>query len=337
MTASGKATVKPPIDPVRWRPPPSRPLPPPDPHRALQIIELPGNAPEDVVVDTAGAIWTGVDDGRIIRIEPGGAPRVVAKTGGRPLGLAVTRGGKLLICDSHSGLLRLDPDSGKIETLVTEVDGRPLTFCSNVIESSDGAIYFTESTSRFHYEYYKGAVLEASATGSLFRREVDGTVTTLASGLRFANGVALTADESALIVAETTGCRISRYPLTQSGVGEPVPLIENLPGYPDNISLAPDGRIWVALVSDRNPIGEWLAPRSPLLRRLLWRLPYRWLPNPRPVVWAIAIDPADGRVRAQLRTTDPRFALATGLVEHDGRLWLGCIGAPAVACLNLDQ
>ena len=327
--------TKPPIDPVRWRQPASRALPPPNLHRTLQIVELPGNAPEDVVVDAAGAIWTGVDDGRIFRIEPGGTPRVVAQTGGRPLGLAVTRGGQLLICDSHSGLLRLDPDSGRIESLVTEVAGRPLKFCSNVVESSDGTIYFTESTSRFHYEFYKGAVLEATATGSLFRRGVDGTVTTLASGLRFANGVALTADESALIVAETTGCRLSKYPITGSGIGEPVRLIENLPGYPDNISLAPDGRIWVALVSDRNPMGEWLAPRSPILRRLLWRLPYRWLPNPHPVVWAIAIDPEDGSVQAQFSITDQRFALATGLVEHDGTLWLGCIGKPAVAHLDL--
>lgn len=339
MTAVVKRGAKPPIDPVRWRPPPSQQLPAPDLHGELQIVEVPGNAPEDVVVDANGAIWTGIDDGRILRIAPGGAPRVVGKTGGRPLGLAVTRGGQLLICDSHSGLLRLDPDTGQIETLVTEVAGRPLKFCSNVIESSDGTIYFTESTSRFHYEHYKGAVLEATATGSLFRLDTNGTVTTLARGLRFANGVALTADESALIVAETTGCRVSRYPLTNSGsgVGEPVPLIENLPGYPDNISLAPDGRIWVALVSDRNPIGDWLAPRSPILRRLLWRLPYRWLPNPRPVVWAISVDPTDGSLQAQLRTTDPRFALATGLVEHDGKLWLGCIGAPAVACLNLTQ
>lgn len=327
--------TKPPINPVRWQPPPSHRLPPPNLDGPLRIVELPGNAPEDVVVDAEGAIWTGVDDGRILRIDPDGAIRAVANTGGRPLGLAFSRSHRLLICDSRRGLLQLDPETGRMDILVSEVDGRPLKFCSNVIESSDGTLYFTESTSRFHYEYYKGAALEATATGSLLRRTPDGTVTTLVGGLRFANGVALTLDESALIVAETTACRVSRYPVTRTGVGAPTPLIENLPGYPDNISLAPDGRIWVALVSDRNPLGEWLAPRPPILRRLLWRLPYRWLPNLRPVVWAIAFDPRDGTVQAQLRTTDPRFGLATGLVEHDGKLWLGCIGSPAIACLDL--
>lgn len=328
-------TPKPPIQPVRWHPPAARALPAPDVDDNLRVIELPGHAPEDVVADSDGAIWTGVDDGRILRITPDGTCRVVANTGGRPLGLAVGRHGSILICDSHRGLLRLEPATGRIESLVTEVVGRPLKFCSNAVESSDGTIYFTESTSRFHYEYYKGSVLEATASGSLFRRTPDGTVTTLADELRFANGVALTADESALIVAETTACQVSRYPLTSSGVGAPVPLIANLPAYPDNISLAPDGRIWVALVSGRNAIGEWLAPRSPMLRRALWRLPYRWLPDPTPIVWVISIDPGDGRVCRQLRTTNPRFGLATGVVEQNGTLWIGCIGASAIARLDL--
>nr|WP_221217901.1 MULTISPECIES: SMP-30/gluconolactonase/LRE family protein [unclassified Mycolicibacterium] len=309
-------------------------MPRPDLSGPLRVVDVGGHAPEDVVVDGDGAIWTGTDNGAIIRIRPGSVPEVVGNTGGRPLGLAVGRDGRLLICDSHRGLLRLDPATATFETLVSEVAGRPLTFCSNVVESSDGTIYFTESTSRFHYEYYKGAVLEARASGSLFRRDVDGTVTTLASGLRFANGVTLSADESVLVVAETTACRVSKYPLTSSGVGEPVPVIENLPGYPDNISTAPDGRIWVALVSERNAIGEWLAPRAPALRSLLWKLPYSWMPNPKPVVWAIAVD-LDGRVHRQLRAEDPRFALATGLVEHGGKLWLGCIGSSTVACLDL--
>lgn len=328
--------TKPRIDPVRWQPPPSRPLPEADLAATLTVVPLPGNAPEDVVVDADGAIWTGVDDGRIIRIPAqGGPPRVIADTGGRPLGLAVARDGRLLICDSHRGLLRLAPATGELETLVADVAGRALTFCSNVVESSDGTLYFTESTDRFGYEYYKGAVIEARATGSLFRCDPDGTVSVLASGLHFANGVTLTADESAVVVAETTACRLSRYWLTGPRAGSLTPLVSHLPGYPDNISTGRDGRIWVAMVSDRNRLSEWLSPRAPIIRTLLWRLPYRWLPNPKSTVWAIAFDADDGHVLAQLRTTHPDFVLATGVVETAGRLWLGSIGAPAIAHLSL--
>jgi sugar lactone lactonase YvrE len=327
---------KPRIDPIRWQPPPSRPLPEPDLTATLHVITLPGNAPEDVVADADGNIWTGLDDGRLIRIRPdGSSAQVVTDTGGRPLGLAVARDGRLLICDSHRGLLRYDPATGAMETLVAEVAGQPLTFCSNAVESSDGTIFFTESTSRFRYEYYKGSVVEGRPTGSLFRRDPDGTVSVLASDLHFANGVTLTADESALVFAETTACRVSKYWLTGDGAGSITPLATDLPGYPDNISTGLDGRIWVAMVSERNRLNEWLGPRAPVVRRLLWRLPYRWLPNPKPLAWVVAFDPDDGRVVTQLRAAHPGFGLATGVVETPGRLWLGRIGGPTVCYLDL--
>lgn len=319
------------IDPVRWQPPPVDALPAPDRSGPLTVVPLPGHAPEDVVVDADGQVWTGLDDGRILRITPEGAVTVVADTGGRPLGLGFGADGRLLVCDSHRGLLRLDTASGAFETLVAEFEGRALTFCSNVVESSDGTIYFTESTDRFHYEFYKGAALEARGDGHLFRRSVDGSVDELRGGLHFANGVTLTHDESALVFAETTGRRLSKYWLTGPRAGTVTPLIQHLPGMPDNISTGADGRIWVAMVADRNPISEWLTPRAPVLRKALWRLPYDRLPALKPVVWVLAVDADSGAVLTQLRTTHPDFASATGLVESNGRLWMGCIGSNSVA------
>src|SRR6202044_1721140 len=119
---------KPPIDPIRWQPPPSRPLPAPNFPAELHLVGVPGTAPEDVVSDADGNIWTGVEDGRIVRISPDdGSVQVVADTGGRPLGLAVAHYVRLLICAGHRGLLRYDPATGAIETLVAEVAGRKLT------------------------------------------------------------------------------------------------------------------------------------------------------------------------------------------------------------------
>jgi streptogramin lyase len=73
---------------------------------AYDIIPLPGEGPEDVVVGSDGLIYTGLLDGRILAVAPkDGAVREVAKTGGRPLGLEATTDGRLLICDSPKGLL----------------------------------------------------------------------------------------------------------------------------------------------------------------------------------------------------------------------------------------
>lgn len=328
--------AKPPIDPVRWQPSAVRPLSAPDLDRGLTIVPVPGFAPEDVVVDDNGGVYTGVVGGDVIRVDSkSGSHEVVGNTGGRPLGLAVARDGRLLICDSHRGLLAMDVTTGEFETLVDAFEGRPLTFCSNVVEASDGSVYFTESTDRFGYEHYKGAALEGRGSGSLFRLDGNGAVTRLASGLHFANGVTLTADESAVVFAETTGARVSKFWLTGPRAGTVTPLADELPGYPDNISTGSDGRIWVAMVSDRNAVVERLATKAPVLRKLLWRLPYTWLPDVKRTVWVIAFDPDDARVLTQLRASHSAFGSTTGVVQDGNRVWLGGIGDSTMAYFDL--
>jgi sugar lactone lactonase YvrE len=326
---------KPPIAPVRWQPPPVDPLPD-VPAAEVTVVPLPGNGPEDVVADAGGQIWTGLEDGRVTRIPPGGDPVVVADTGGRPLGMHVARDGRILICDSPRGLLALDPDSGKLEVLVDSVDGRKLMFCSNVTETSDGTIYFTESTSAFTFVHNMGALLEGRGRGSLFRLDPDGTVCTLASGLYFANGVTPTHDGSALVFAETLARRLSKYWLTGPNAGSITPLAVNLSGMPDNLSCGADGRIWCAMVAPAHPMADRLARGAPIIRRLIWRLPDRFHPKPEAVVWCVAFDPDSGEVVGGVRTTHPDFGIVTGAVESGGKLWMGTISFPAVAWTELS-
>lgn len=322
---------KPRIDPVRWQPPPVDPLPE-QPSANVTVVPVPGDGPEDVVTDTDGQIWTGLIDGRIVRISPDGTElAVVADTGGRPLGMHVARDGRLLVCDSPRGLLAMNRSTGEFETLVDTVDGRKLQFCSNVTELSDGTIFFTESACDFTYADFMAPLLEARGRGSLFRRDTDGTVTRLVDGLYFANGVTTTADETALVFAETQGRRLSKYWLTGPDAGTVKPLAVNLPGMPDNLSTGADGRIWCAFVTPANPMADRLARGSPILRKLLWRLPERFLPKPESVVWVVAFDPDTGAAVGGIRTTHPDFGVVTGVVESGGKLWMSTIEFPAVA------
>lgn len=325
---------KPRINPVRWQPPPVDALPDlPAPN--ITVVPLAGNGPEDVVVDPAGQLWTGLEDGRIVRIAPGGEHTVVADTGGRPLGLHIARDGRVLICDSHRGLLALDPASGTLDVLVESVAGRRLKFCSNVTETPDGTVYFTESTSDYHFEDYTAPIVEARATGGLFRLDTNGTVSTLVDGLYFANGVTPTADGSALVFAETQARRLSKYWLIGPQAGSVTPLAVHLPGMPDNLSTGADGRIWAALVAEANPTLESLFPRAPIIRKVVWRLPERLQPQIKPEIWAVAFDPDSGAAVAGLRTAHPEFGSVTGLVEADGKLWMSTIGFPALAHVDL--
>jgi hypothetical protein len=143
--------------------------------------------------------------------------------------------------------------------------------------------------------------------------------------------VTLTADESAVVFAETMGRRLLKYWLTGPHAGSVTPLVSHLPGYPDNLSTGADGRIWTAMVSTINAAAERLAPRAPIIRKLLWRLPYRLLPDMAAEVWAVAFDPDSGAPVSGLRSRHPDFGVVTGLAESGGRLWMGCIGGSAVA------
>lgn len=290
------------------------------------------------MVDTAGFLWTGLEDGRIMRIPTdGGQPTVVTDTGGRPLGLHIARDDRVLICDSHRGLLVLDSTDGTLDVLVESVAGRRLKFCSNVTETADGTVYFTESTSDFTFAQFTAPIVEARARGSLFRLDADGTVTTLVDGLYFANGVTPTADGAALVFAETQARRLSKYWLTGPQAGSVTPLAVNLPGMPDNLSTGADGRIWTAMVTEVNTALEWLLPRAPIMRKALWRLPERLQPQIKPEVWAVAFDPDSGAAVAGLRAEHPGFGSVTGLVEAAGKLWMGTISFPAVAHVDLSE
>lgn len=325
---------KPPIHPVRWQPPPVDPIPD-QPGGSVTVVPLPGDGPEDIVVDADGVLWTGLVDGRIVRISPDGEHTVVADTAGRPLGMHVARDGRVLICDSYRGLLSLNPDSGELTSLVESVNGRKLKFCSNVTETADGTIYFTESTSDFHFEHFLASILEARGTGGLYRLTTDGTVTTLLDGLYFANGVTVTADGSALVFAETMARSLSKYWLTGPAAGTVTPLAVHLPGMPDNISTGSDGRIWTALVTPANAAAEGLMPRAPWIRKVIWRLPARLQPKVHPEIWVVGFDADSGAAVGGIRTKRPDFGGVTGVVESAGRLWMSTIEFPAVAYVEL--
>lgn len=328
--------AKPPVDPVRWQAPPIDALPD-FPAAEITLVPVPGGEPEDVVVDSGGYLWVGALDGSIVRLSPDGTgPEVIGNTGGRPLGLTFARDGRLLVCDSPRGLLAMDTATGQMQTLVDSLAGRTLQFCSNVTETADGAVYFTESTTAFTVADYVGAILEARPRGNLHRLDPDGTVTTVVDGLYFANGVTPTADGSALVFAETQGRRLSKYWRTGPRAGSVTPLAKNLPAMPDNLSTGADGRIWCAMVTPANPIADRLAAGPPLLRKLVWRMPKRFQPKPAAVVWVVAFDPETGDAVAGIRTTHPAFSMVTGLVEAHGRLWMGSIAAPFLGWVDLD-
>lgn len=314
------------IKPRRWRPSPSPDAGRTAPLTVVRRLPTGGHGPEDVLFDEQGRVVTGLADGRVVAVDPETGERtVLGVTGGRPLGVEVCADGTVLVCDHDRGLLRVGTE---VEVLVDEVDGEPLTFASNVARAPDGTIWFTTSTSRWHLDHYEGDMLEHSRTGRLLRRDPDGTITTVLTDLAFANGLVLTPTH--LLYAETGRYRISRYDLA---TGTTDTLVDNLPGFPDNMSLGTDGLLWVAIAAPRNPLLDKLLPLPGILRLLVWNLPAAIRPKATPIAWVMAFT-SDGRLVHDLRS-DEGYGFVTSVAERNGTLILGSLHEDDLAVATL--
>jgi sugar lactone lactonase YvrE len=300
-------------------------------------VAVGGRGPEDVVADSHGRVLTGVEDGRILRLDGLADPsaarvEVLADTGGRPLGLELLPDNALLVCDAERGLLRVDLADGTTDVLADSAAGERLRFCSNVVALSDGSVCFTVSSRRHPLEHWIGDLVEHTATGRLLRLAPGSdTPEVLLEGLHFANGLALSADGSFLVVAETSAYRLTRYWLTGPRAGRSEPFAENLPGMPDNLWRgAPDGPVWVALAGPRVPPLDLLHRAAPAVRRTAARVAVRARFRPTGTIGVLAVD-VSGTVVHHLARRRSRFRMVTGVCETGGRLILGSLWEQGVA------
>lgn len=313
------------------------------PARSYTVVPVPSFGAEDVVVGThgrdEGAVFTGTEDGAIYRISHDRSDiREVARTQGRPLGLEIDGEGRLLVCDARRGLLRVDTASGGVEVVTGEIGGTPMKFCNNAAIASDGVVYFSDSSTHYGIDRWKDDFVQNTRTGRLLRLGADREVTTLLDGLAFANGVALSAAEDYVCVAETAARTVVRRWLTGPRAGMRDLLCSGLPGYPDNIARGSDGLIWITLASPVDPVVERLH-RAPLrVRKLITKIPEKLQPAPKQTVRVQAYDD-EGRLVHDLdidpRTQTVPFHMVTGVREHEGRVWLGSLHEGAVAVVDL--
>ena len=324
--------MKPSIRPVVWSPPPVRPLQPRAPLPPIRRLSLPALG-EDVAIDSAGRLVCGLSNGQVVRIQPErGAIETLVDTGGRPLGIEIDADGSLIVCDAKRGLLRVHPDTRKIEVLA-DPSLEAINLCNNAAIARDGTIYFSDSSRRFPLEHWQADLVEHSGTGRLFRRSPDGTLEVLCGGLQFANGVALAADESFVIVAETGAYRLTRVWLTGPRAGQR-DVFHDTPGFPDNIASDDKGRIWVAVATPRNPTLDLLHRTPPILRKIMWRLPDRLQPKPARTTCVLALD-EDGEVVHALAGTSPSFHMITGLRVRGDQLYVASLAESAIGVMTL--
>ncbi len=168
-----------------------------------------GLGPESVAINQAGTIYCGLEDGSIVRWAEGvGEAEALLNIGGRPLGMAFDADGNLIVCDLYGRLLAIS-ETGNIEEMVTQVGDRPLGLVNDLDIAADGTVYFSESSTKITNTMLD--LLEHRPRGRLLAYHPStGRTEVLLDKLYYANGVALSFDESFILVVETTRYRVRR-------------------------------------------------------------------------------------------------------------------------------
>ena len=326
-----------PVDPVGWEAPANAgfvgPFAPNERLRDLEHLPIGGDhGPETIAVDAEGRVHTGTKEGRIVR-----DGRAWISTGGRPLGMKFDRDGSLLVADAFRGLLRVTPD-GRVTTLVNGI-----AYANSVDVAPDGRVFFTDSSTKFGALAWRGSyeaslldILEHGGHGRLLVYDPrTKSVRTVVAGLNFPNGVAMAPDGAFVLVAETGSYRVLRHWLDGPKRGRTETLIENLPGFPDNLSTGRNGRFWIGFASPRNRLLDALS-RRPRLRAVVQRLPKFIRPKAVAYGHVVAVD-ADGRVVASLQDPEGRYRLTTGATETERFLYVSSLEMQAIGRMSFQE
>ena len=101
-------------------------------------------------------------------------------------------------------------------------------------------------------------------------------------------------------------------------------MIENLPGFPDNISSNGKGVYWVALFTVRNNFIDQTADK-PFLRKLALRLPNFLQPQPEPYAFALGVD-KDGNILHNLQYGgSDAYSPITSVKQYGNELYFGSL------------
>ncbi|XP_071962813.1 adipocyte plasma membrane-associated protein-like isoform X2 [Antedon mediterranea] len=355
-----------PIQPVTFK------LPPPpifegslSPNTKLQSakILLKGKVfgPESLAIKD-GVIYTGTGDGQLIAINGTDVNNIasfhanqdsekipcgladVEHICGRPLGLRFDKSGSsLYVAEAYSGLYKINLTSGTARHLSKHNDqqiGDRMQFVNDLDVTSDGVVYFTDSSSRWQRRDNVYLISEGSSNGRIFKYDpiTDRTEVVL-EDLAFPNGVQLSPDEDFLLFSEMTYARINLLFLKGTMKGQVVSFIENLPGLPDNIRASSSGGYWVGFAKVRKQpfsLYDFLSNRPFIKSYLSKIIPLELLPRYLPKYGLIVELDRLGNIKQSLHDPSGEVVPACSEILDTGdSLYLGSYDKNYIAKIDL--
>lgn len=302
---------------------------------------------EDCILDRDGNLYCGDRRGWIWRFDgPDHANgRVFARTGGLPLGHCWDPNGDLIVAVGGLGLARITPD-GTTRTFANRTkrrwrsihDDAAVRFADDLDIAADGSIYFSDFSTRTSASEWQREIVEYRPNGRVMRWDPrTDEVDTMIANYVFPNGVCVAHGGDSILIASTGLFRVDRLFITGPQAGQMEPVLENLPGLPDNINRASDGNYWLAFAGTRTPMSDLLLRHGSLRRRMVKELPVDDWVVPQLNVSCVAKFTDTGEVVKVLWDRDRQHhPMVTSMREHDGFLYLSGLQNNRIGRLPLD-
>ena len=197
--------------------------------------------------DRKGNLWcVDIPFGRVFRVDPKGEWELAAEYDGWPNGLKIHRDGSIWIADYRKGLLKLDPRSGKIETVVGTAFSESFKGLNDLHFADNGDLHFTD----------QGQSGIADPTGRVWRLRANGELQRLVTNAPSPNGITMNTKNSQVYVAVTRAQQIWRLPLMAGGTPSKTGVAIQLSGGhagPDGIEMDADDGLVVCHLG----VGVW--------------------------------------------------------------------------------
>lgn len=341
-----------PFEPLHWDEPTppemTGPISPDDRLAAAQPVHLgaPG-AGEGLAIDADGRVYFGTAEGRVGRLNPadehdGWQIEDLAHIADTPIMGLQWIDDRTLGLAANSGLMALDAETLEVRSLSTGSPSRPFGFVNDLARAPDGQVYFTDSSMRWgHASDSPGHLydmLENRPHGVLYSWDpVTRQTDIVAEGLYYPNGVTAMPDGQSVLVSESFRYTLRRVWIDGPRRGDSEIFADNLPGMPDGLHLGDDGRLYIAMLSQRSDTLRRLRA-SPFLTKMLAKLP-RWLrpDGGQPSGYVLVMDPQSGALLDSFHDASGRMNyVSTVALAPDGGLWFGSTFGQYVARYDLS-
>jgi len=176
-----------------------------------------------------------------------------------------------------NGLLAVGLDDGSIcltggtrtYEAITKVPGVSRLCPTALVFADSTTLLLCHGSNRHLSSKWQWSLMEDDCSGSVWRYDLEtGQATCLAANLAFPNGLAVLPGATDVAISDAWRHRLIRVPL--SGSGKPVPVLENLPGYPARLSSATGGGFWLSVFAPRSQLIE-LVLKEPAYKRKMMR------------------------------------------------------------------